>query len=93
MEITRAKFEEICHGHFEKIIPVCDEAMSSTKLTKNQISDVVLVGGSTRIPKVKEILQQYFPNRDLIHKINQDEAVAIGAAIHAANLPEDAIYT
>jgi len=90
--ITRAKFEEICFDYFMKIVPVCDEAMKDTKITKDQISDVVLVGGSTRIPKVQEILKQYFPDHQLIHKINPDEAVAVGAAIHAAHLPEDATH-
>lgn len=93
VNITRARFEEICHDYFMKIVPVCDEAMKDTKITKDQISDVVLIGGSTRIPKVQEILQQYFPNQKLIHKINPDEAVAWGAAIHAAKLPEDATHT
>lgn len=93
VNITRARFEEICHEFFAKIVPVCDEAMKDIKITKADISDVVLVGGSTRIPKVQEILQGYFPDHKLIHKINPDEAVACGAAIHAANLPIDAVHT
>ena len=56
------------------------------QLKQDQISDVVLIGGSTRIPKVKEIIQDYFPNHKLIHKIDADTAVAWGAAIHGAEL-------
>ena len=62
--------------------------MKDSGLSKEDIDDVVLVGGSTRIPKIQTTLKEYFNGKDLSYKINPDEAVAAGAAVHAFNIPE-----
>ena len=80
--LTRAKFEELCRGEFEKCLQPLDQALSDAKMSKSQIDEVVLVGGSTRIPKVQQMLETYFgkkPRSD----INPDEAVAYGASVQA----------
>ena len=81
--ITRAKFEELCMDLFKKCLPPVENALKDSKLSKNEIHDVVLVGGSTRIPKIVSMVQDFFqkePNKS----INPDEAVAYGAAVQAA---------
>ncbi|CAH6421535.1 Heat shock protein 70 [uncultured virus] len=83
--ITRAKFEQLCNNDFRKCLDPVDKVLKDSKMDKKQITDVVLVGGSTRIPKIIELLRDYFgkePKKD----INPDEAVAYGAAIQAAIL-------
>ena len=83
MTITRAKFEELCMDLFKKCMPPVENALKDSKLSKSEIHEVVLVGGSTRIPKVCQLVQEFFqkePNKS----INPDEAVAYGAAIQAA---------
>ncbi len=88
VSLTRAKFEQICGSLFERLrIPV-ERALKDAKLQANQIDEVVLVGGSTRMPKVQQICKEVFgkePNRS----INPDEVVAIGAAIQGAVLEGD----
>ena len=90
IEITRAEFEFTCKKHFDKLIPIVELALEDAKLTKERINDIVLVGGSTRIPKIQEIIKNYF-NKEPLRNINADEAVAIGAAIQGAiaNIIED----
>jgi L1 cell adhesion molecule like protein len=83
-QISRAKFEELNIDLFRKCIPPVEKVLKDGKMTKNQIDDVVLVGGSTRIPKVQQLLSEYFNGRELNKSINPDEAVAYGAAIQAA---------
>jgi len=81
--ITRQKFEDLCKEDFNKCIPIVEKTLKDAYLTKEQINDVVLVGGSTRIPKIQQIVKDYFgkePNKTL----HLDEAVAIGAAIQGA---------
>ena len=81
--ITRPEFEDLCKEDFNKCIPIVEKAIEDASLTKKQINDVVLVGGSTRIPKIQQIVKDYFgkePNKTL----HLDEAVAIGAAIQGA---------
>ncbi len=81
--ITRPEFEDLCKEDFNKCIPIVEQALKDASLTKEQINDVVLVGGSTRIPKIQQIVKDYFgkePNK----KLHPDEAVAIGAAIQGA---------
>ena len=81
--ITRPEFEDLCKEDFNKCIPIVEQALKDASLTKEQIDDVVLVGGSTRIPKIQQIVKDYFgkePNK----KLHPDEAVAIGAAIQGA---------
>jgi L1 cell adhesion molecule like protein len=69
---------------FKKCIPPVEKVLKDGKMNKNQINDIVLVGGSTRIPKVQQLLSEYFGGRELNKTINPDEAVAYGAAIQAA---------
>ncbi len=83
IEITRSEFEFTCKKHFDKLIPIVELALKDANLTKERINDIVLVGGSTRIPKIREIIKNYF-NKEPLKNINPDEAVAIGAAIQGA---------
>lgn len=85
ISLTRSKFEEICNHDFERCIIPVDKALKDAKLTSEDIDDVVFVGGSTRIPKIYELINNKFPNK-IRSNINPDEAVAYGAAIQAAIL-------
>jgi len=87
--ITKARFEELCADLFKATIEPVDKALRDAKFDKGQINDVVLVGGSTRIPKIQNNLKQHFNGRELNKSINPDEAVAYGAAIQAAILHGD----
>ncbi|KAK7905099.1 hypothetical protein WMY93_017706 [Mugilogobius chulae] len=87
--ITRARFEELCSDLFRGTLEPVEKALRDAKMDKGQIHDVVLVGGSTRIPKVQKLLQDFFNGRDLNKSINPDEAVAYGAAVQAAILSGD----
>ena len=87
--ITRARFEELCHDLFRDTLKPVEKALLDAKLDKNMIDDIVLVGGSTRIPKVQKLLQDYFNGKQLNKNINPDEAVAYGAAVQAAILTGD----
>ena len=82
--ITRSKFEDLCMDLFKKCIPPLENAIKDAKISKNAIHDVVLVGGSTRIPKIQQLVQEFFNGKELNRSINPDEAVAYGAAIQAA---------
>merc|ERR1712070_472268 len=84
--ITRARFEDLCMDYFKKCMEPCEKVLRDVKISKNEIHEVVLVGGSTRIPKVQELLSQFFNGKDLNRSINPDEAVAYGAAVQAAVL-------
>jgi L1 cell adhesion molecule like protein len=84
--ITRAKFEQLNADLFRACIDPVKKVLQDSKLDKAQIHDVVLVGGSTRIPKVQEMLKEYFNGKELCKSINPDEAVAFGAAVQAAVL-------
>ena len=86
LQITRAKFENMCLPLFKKCIEPVETALKIAKLGKNQIHEVVLVGGSTRIPKVQELLTEYFNGKKLNKSINPDEAVAYGATVMGAFL-------
>ena len=81
--VTRAAFENMVAKHLDKIIPVVQKVLTDSGLQKAEIHDIVLVGGSTRMPKVQKMLEEFFDNRKLDHRANQDEAVALGAAILA----------
>jgi len=87
--LTRARFDEICHSLFQRTIDLVTKALVDAKMDKNSIHDIVLVGGSTRIPKVQKLLRDYF-GKDPIKSINPDEAVAHGAAVQAAIISGDA---
>ena len=84
--ITRAKFESINGDLFTKTIEPLDKVLKDSGLSKSEIQEVVLVGGTTRIPKVQELLSKYFNGKELNKTINPDEAVAYGAAVQAAIL-------
>ncbi|XP_007538970.1 heat shock 70 kDa protein 1B [Erinaceus europaeus] len=87
--ITRARFEELCADLFRATLEPVEKALGDAKLDKASIHDIVLVGGSTRIPKVQKLLQDFFQGRELNKSINPDEAVAYGAAVQAAILMGD----
>ncbi|XP_047154772.1 heat shock cognate 70 kDa protein 2-like isoform X1 [Vigna umbellata] len=84
--ITRARFEEINMELFNQCMETVDRCLADAKMEKRSMHDVVLVGGSSRIPKVQELLQDFFEGKDLCKSINPDEAVAHGAAVQAALL-------
>ena len=77
--ITRARFEELCADLFRGTLDPVEKALRDAKLDKAQINEVVLVGGSTRIPKVQKLLQDFFNGKELNKSINPDEAVAYTA--------------
>jgi len=87
--ITRARFEELNADLFRSTLEPVEKALRDAKMDKPAIHDIVLVGGSTRIPKVQKLLQDFFNGRDLNKSINPDEAVAYGAAVQAAILHGD----
>ena len=83
MTISRAKFEQLAEGIFHRLVGPCNQALSDAKLTAGDVDEVLLVGGSTRIPKVAQTVKELFakePNKS----VNPDEVVAIGAAIQGA---------
>ena len=87
--MRRSKFEVICSDLFEKILGPVETALKNAKLSKDDIHEVVLAGGSSRIPKIQQILQEFFVGKTLNKTINLDEAIAHGAAIQAAILSGD----
>jgi molecular chaperone DnaK len=88
INLTRAKLEQLCMDLLERSIEPCRKALADAGLTTAQITDVVLVGGQTRMPKVQEMVKQFF-GKEPIKGINPDEAVALGAAIQAGVLKGD----
>jgi L1 cell adhesion molecule like protein len=84
--ITRARFEELNMDLFRKCMEPVEKCLRDAKMDKKSVHDVVLVGGSTRIPKVQQLLQDFFNGKELCKSINPDEAVAYGAAVQAAIL-------
>lgn len=87
--ITRARFEELCADLFRGTLEPVEKALRDAKLDKSSIDELVLVGGSTRIPKVQKLLSDLFHGKELNRSINPDEAVAYGAAVQAAILSGD----
>nr|ARS01445.1 78 kDa glucose-regulated protein [Conus litteratus] len=87
--ITRARFEELNADLFRGTLEPVEKAMRDAKLDKPAIHEIVLVGGSTRIPKIQKLLQDFFNGKELCKSINPDEAVAYGAAVQAAILHGD----
>lgn len=85
-KISRARFEELCSDLFRGTLQPVEKALADAKMDKGMIHDIVLVGGSTRIPKVQALLQNFFNGKPLNLSINPDEAVAYGAAVQAAIL-------
>uniref|UniRef100_A0A8C5ENV8 Heat shock protein 70 n=1 Tax=Gouania willdenowi TaxID=441366 RepID=A0A8C5ENV8_GOUWI len=87
--ITRARFEELNADLFRGTLDPVEKSLRDAKMDKGQIHDIVLVGGSTRIPKIQKLLQDFFNGKELNKSINPDEAVAYGAAVQAAILCGD----
>ncbi|XP_058755002.1 heat shock cognate 70 kDa protein-like [Vicia villosa] len=87
--ITRVKFEEINMDLFNECMETVERCLVDAEMDKSNVDDVVLVGGSSRIPKVRQLLQDFFKGKELCKSINPDEAVAYGAAVQAALLSED----
>ena len=85
-KITRAKFEALCDALFRKTMEPVAKTLRDAKISKGQVDEIVLVGGSTRIPKVQSLLKEFFNGKDICKSINPDEAVAFGAAVQAAVL-------
>ena len=84
--LTRAKFEELNMDLFKRTLKPVEQVLKDAKVKKNEIDDIVLVGGSTRIPKVQAMLEEYFNGKKVSKNINPDEAVAFGAAVQGGVL-------
>ena len=86
INLTRAKFNDLCDDLFRNTIEPVKQVLSDANIDKTRIDDIVLVGGSTRIPRVREMLSDFFKGKKLCESVNPDEAVAYGAAVQAAIL-------
>ncbi|KAF7583751.1 putative heat shock protein [Clavispora lusitaniae] len=87
--ITRARFEELCQDLFRSTLDPVEKVLRDAKVDKSQVDEIVLVGGSTRIPKVQKLVSDFFNGKEPNKSINPDEAVAYGAAVQAAILSGD----
>ncbi|KAK7295720.1 hypothetical protein RJT34_18632 [Clitoria ternatea] len=87
--LSRGRFEDLNMDLFRKCIDTVDKCLADAKMDKSSVDDIVLVGGSSRIPKVRQLLNEFFKGKDISKGINPDEAVAYGAAIQAALLNEE----
>ena len=85
-QFSRAKFEDLCADLFKKTMDPVEQVLKDAKMSKSQVHEIVLVGGSTRIPKVQQLLREFFNGKELNQSINPDEAVAYGATVQAAIL-------
>ncbi|GJY83262.1 heat shock cognate 70 kDa protein-like protein, partial [Tanacetum coccineum] len=85
-KISRAKFEELNSVYFEKCVKLVEQCLIEGKMKKEDVNEVVVVGGSTRIPKVRQMVEDIFQGKTICKSMNGDEAVAFGAAILAASL-------
>ena len=79
--ITRARFEDLCGDFFRNTLVPVEKVLKDSGISKNNVDEIVLVGGSTRIPKIQAILKNYFNGKELNMSVNPDEAVAYGAAV------------
>lgn len=84
--LTRARFENMCDHYFRDCLDTVDKVIVDAKIDKSDVDEIVLVGGSTRIPKIQDILSKHFNGKELCKSINPDEAVAYGASVQAAIL-------
>ena len=89
MKLNRPRFEQLAMDLFERSLPPCKRALEDAGLKPEDIDEVVLVGGSTRIPKIQEIVKEFFRKKELNKEVNPDEVVAVGAAIQAGVLGGD----
>jgi molecular chaperone DnaK len=88
MKFSRAKLESLCKNIFERLLVPCKKAIEDAKIDKTKIEEIILVGGSTRIPKVQELVKEFF-GKDLNKTVNPDEVVAMGAAVQGSVLSGD----
>ena len=86
LSLSRAKFEQLAESFFNKSMEPLNKVIQDAKISKSDVDEIVLVGGTTRIPKIQELLSNYFNGKQLNKSLNPDEAVAIGAAIQCAIL-------
>jgi L1 cell adhesion molecule like protein len=86
INVTRAKFEQLCDDLFKKALAPVEQVLKDAKMSKDNVNEIVLVGGSTRVPKIQQLLKDYFNGKELCQSVNPDEAVAYGAAIQGAVL-------
>lgn len=86
LTMTRAKFESLCDSQFRSCMGPVEQVLRDAKMDKSSVDEIVLVGGSSRIPKVQQLLREYFNGKELCQSINPDEAVAYGAAVQGAIL-------
>merc|ERR1711957_1139766 len=84
--ITRARFEDLCMDYFKKCMDPVEKVLRDSKMSKGSVDEIVLVGGSTRIPKIQSLLTDFFNGKEPNKSINPDEAVAFGATVQAAIL-------
>jgi len=84
--LTRAKFEDLCADLFKAAFEPVETVLRDAKISKNQVDEIVLVGGSTRVPKIQQMLTDFFNGKELCKSVNPDECVAYGAAVQAALL-------
>ena len=84
IEITREKFEDLCTDYFKKIIPCLETLLKEADMNKNQIDQIILTGGSSRIPKIQSMITDFFDGKQLNKSLNLEESVSCGAAIRAA---------
>ena len=89
INISRSKFENLCKDLFDKCIQIVEKVLNESKIKKNQIQEILLIGGSTRIPKIINMLTEFFNGKKPNQTINPDEAVAFGATIQAAILKKE----
>lgn len=81
IEITLAKFNEICEPIFQRCIPPLAQALKDARLTKDKVDEIIIVGGSTRIPRIQEILTEFFDGKKINKTLQADQTVAYGATI------------
>jgi L1 cell adhesion molecule like protein len=89
LQVNRARFEDLCADYFRGTLAPVEKVLTDSKIAKNDVDEVVLVGGSTRIPKVQQLIKDFFNGKEPCKSINPDEAVAYGAAVQAAILTGD----
>jgi heat shock protein 1/8 len=90
--ITRARFEDLNMDYFKKCMELVEKVLEDAKMTKSQVDEIVLVGGSTHIQKIQELLSEFFHGKELKKSINPEEVVAYGATVQAAILSEETYY-
>ncbi len=89
INITRSKFNKLCKNEFNKIINLLEKLLKDSGKSKSEIDEIILVGGSTRIPKLQEMISKFFDNKKLNKTLNPDEAISHGAALQAYYLTRD----